>query len=358
MKKRLIILEYHHLGDALLSFPFIRAASAEYEVWVHCRPELKEVFNLVIRQERILTWSPPWMIKKRWNYSDFLDQGILLSRIGAEVIVSAWADVRVHYLMKLSRTPTRISFPMNRVNYFTWKAAFKKNQLLTGMLFSFLQDMFKRQKMLTRKLQRSHLEQAHWKDWEQLGHSLELTVSMEAPWFNVPQVEVEIKTGSDRPARWLIHVGARLPEKRWSLDKFQELAENYLEKNKREWVCLGLEEHNGESPAFLNQHKQGMSSWADLVSLMTQVDAVLCHDTSVAHLASAMGKRVVTLFGKMPPCWFAPYGNEKWVIAHEGIDNFQLGTGKSLVSEITVSEVQEMMERVDGDFNPWQSSQP
>ena len=38
MKPRLLIVELHHLGDAVLSLPFVRAAARTHEVHVLCRP--------------------------------------------------------------------------------------------------------------------------------------------------------------------------------------------------------------------------------------------------------------------------------------------------------------------------------
>jgi heptosyltransferase-2 len=43
-------------------------------------------------------------------------------------------------------------------------------------------------------------------------------------------------------------------------------------------------------------------------------DAVLCHDSFPAHLAAALGKPVVTIFGSGEPDWFAPFNNRQRVV--------------------------------------------
>ena len=41
---------------------------------------------------------------------------------------------------------------------------------------------------------------------------------------------------------------------------------------------------------------------------------MLCHDSLPAHLAAALGKRVVTIFGSGEPDWFAPWSNRDRVV--------------------------------------------
>ena len=40
----------------------------------------------------------------------------------------------------------------------------------------------------------------------------------------------------------------------------------------------------------------------------------MCGDTGSAHIAAALGTRVVTIFGRTDPARLAPYGQEKWVV--------------------------------------------
>ena len=47
MKPRLLVVELHHLGDAVMSLPLVRGAAARYEVHVLCRPASGEVYRLL-----------------------------------------------------------------------------------------------------------------------------------------------------------------------------------------------------------------------------------------------------------------------------------------------------------------------
>ena len=53
---------------------------------------------------------------------------------------------------------------------------------------------------------------------------------------------------------------------------------------------------------------------ASLAAALHGADAVLCHDSLPAHLAAALGKPVVTIFGSGEPDWFAPWNNRDRVV--------------------------------------------
>ena len=55
-------------------------------------------------------------------------------------------------------------------------------------------------------------------------------------------------------------------------------------------------------------------SLAEFFSIVDAVDYVVCNDTGVSHVAAALGKRVVCIFGANLPQWFAPYHNLDLVV--------------------------------------------
>jgi ADP-heptose:LPS heptosyltransferase len=67
-------------------------------------------------------------------------------------------------------------------------------------------------------------------------------------------------------------------------------------------------------PCCLVENKRETPDWCSLVTAVAGVDAIVSHDTAVAHLGAALGKKVVALFGSRSTCWFAPYGNECYVV--------------------------------------------
>jgi ADP-heptose:LPS heptosyltransferase len=109
-----------------------------------------------------------------------------------------------------------------------------------------------------------------------------------------------------------VHTRARVPSKQWPVERWREL--------------LGRQEV-GEHFALIELVPPGMEPIAPafarciptpdlpaLVEALQQADAVLCHDSLPAHLAAALGKPVVTIFGSGEPDWFAPWQNRKRVV--------------------------------------------
>lgn len=311
MKPRLLLLEFHHLGDAVLSLPFIRCAMGKYEVWVCCRPVQKSVFEMILPSENILVWEPFWTGGHLWNHKDMAETGRRLKALQAGVVVCGWADPRVHLLMLSSGAARRVGFPLNRVNYFSWKAAGTVNRFWLGKLFQWAAGLLCGKALLTDALQRESWEQAHWRDWQQVGTALNLEVSMRTPWVSLFQESVgSVVSGR----KWLLHVGARLPEKRWPVEGFVDVVKNFLEPEKLDWVCVAPAGEGGALPACLQEKRVQTPDWGALLEEVGKANAVLCHDSAVAHLAAALGKPVVSLFGNRPSCWFAPYGSEHLVV--------------------------------------------
>ena len=53
MKSRLLVVELHHLGDAVMSLPFVRGAQQRFEVHVLCRPATRAVYELDRKSTRL-----------------------------------------------------------------------------------------------------------------------------------------------------------------------------------------------------------------------------------------------------------------------------------------------------------------
>jgi ADP-heptose:LPS heptosyltransferase len=331
MKPRLLLLEFHHMGDAILSFPFIRGAEKIFDVWVFCRPCLRDVYEMVLPRERILAWEVFGAEGKSWEWRQgrlFLRQ---LEELGIHVAVCGWADPRVQALMVLCGARVRVGFPMTAGNYFTWKAAGVRNRLWQGKCAEKLLRMFLRKPLLTHPLQRHSWEQAHWKDWDQVGRACGMELSWETPWVDLPPVSCQYD--------WLLHLGARLPEKRWPVSGFTGVVEEYLNPAGLDWVCVAAEAESEGLPSRLKKNQIRTPKWTNLVKAVARSKAVLTHDTAVAHLAAAMGKQVVALFGAQPTTWFAPYGNEQHVVTSPG-------AGRDLLAGLTQEQVIEKMKAV------------
>ena len=55
----------------------------------------------------------------------------------------------------------------------------------------------------------------------------------------------------------------------------------------------------------------------ELLAVMAQVDVAFGPDSGALHLAAALGKPVVSLWGATSPLRSTPWGSERWTVAGE-----------------------------------------
>ena len=329
-KPNLLIFELRMIGDAIMSLPFIRAAQEKYNVFVCCQPSVSEVFRLLLPEEQIIPWRPPWIDEARqYDIVQRKNAGMIsvlqrLQSVRAQTALCGWADTRVHVLMALTGAETRIGFPMEKRNFYASELPWRRRQIYIGKGMNFLGGLCLCRELLTKKLHRNDYFQHHVEDWRQLAEELDLKWSTALPWFSAPAASLPANVSdwlqaarSQRQKIWLLHPGARTPERRWPMERFCALVEQTFVRQgiplividpmesplPREWVPGALIYRPG--------------SLAEFFSLVSAVDCVVCNDTSVSHAAAALGKRVVCVFGPDLPQWLGPYHNLDLVVQND-----------------------------------------
>ncbi|MET8340449.1 glycosyltransferase family 9 protein [Streptosporangium canum] len=120
---------------------------------------------------------------------------------------------------------------------------------------------------------------------------------------------------SRRPASVVLHPGATAPARRWPPERFA-LVSLALRQAGHEVVITGSagERVLAEQVASLACLPEacvlaGRTGLRDLVALVARARLVVCGDTGVAHLASALATPSVVLFGPVSPAlWGPPHG--------------------------------------------------
>ena len=361
-KPVLALFEWHHLGDSVLALPYVRAAELQYEVHVFCRPEAAEIFHFILPESRVHGCEPHWctggMLSSLQSLGDCRSILEQIRSVAPDVAVCAWSDPRVFSLMARAGIARRVGFPVTKQNYFTWEVALEKSRLMQARLYSLLATLFHGRALLTEKVNRVDYHQGHWEDWRQLGEATDVPVSMQLPWF-VPQIPLSAeiasciaKIKSDGRKVWLVHPGARLAVKRWPSARFSKLAAARLKSGGAAVLMIDPPDGNVVSEGIPSDYRFRAASPGVLAALIHASDAVLCHDSFPAHLAAALGKPVVTLFGDMPDCWFAPYGNREFVVKTHNKERLATRKGlekrgATLLDAVTVESVLEAMSRVE-----------
>ena len=322
MKPRLLVVELHHLGDAVLSVPFVRGAARTFEVHVLCRPAAEEIYRLCARPVKVHAWEPPWADEARAGALSVLkavrSRGRALRAPQFDAAVCAWADARVSVLIAETRASRRVGFPMTRGNYYAADAPWRRRRLVAGRLIEAAWKIsHPGVPLLTHPLHRASGAQPHLRCWEQLAEATGISCDCTVPWFEPAPpsgtVEEFCRDAHRRGQQVLaFHAEARLPSKQWPHERWKELIGSPAVSDRfavMELIPPGAAP-SGTAGAFSVQ----TPSVAVLISALAASDAVLCHDSLPAHLAAALGKPVVSIFGAGEPDWFAPWRNRERVV--------------------------------------------
>ena len=121
-------------------------------------------------------------------------------------------------------------------------------------------------------------------------------------------------TGS---ARWVVlQPGARWLNKRWPAEHFAELVRRVATENDAvRFVILGGKEDAALGDAIARAAPQrclnlaGKTSLPEMIEWVRLCDLVLTNDTGPMHVAAALGKPLVALFGPTEPRRTGPYGH-------------------------------------------------
>lgn len=309
MKPRLLVVELHHLGDAVMSLPFVRGAQTKFEVHVVCRQASCAIYESMVKPPIVHEWEPPWVDDRpcgAWQaVTAARDEGRILRPLDFAAAACVWADVRAGILASEARAAQRVGFPMTRGNYYAADLPWRRQLRWSGVALEILWRItHPGQPLLTRRLYRESPDQPHSRCWEQIAAALEIPCDYTIPWIRADRAGDSAR--GSRPVL-AIHANARLPSKQWSVDRWRDLLAAPEVKHGFELIEIVPAGAAGVTANDVRKiHTPDLSA---LVSALDSADAVLCHDSFPAHLAAAMGKPVVTIFGSGESDWFAPWNN-------------------------------------------------
>jgi ADP-heptose:LPS heptosyltransferase len=281
---------------------------------VLCRAASSAVYQLLAHPPIIHAWEPPWGDDQPFDLWQALAaarrKGRTLRMLSFDAAVCAWADARVEILMAETRATRRVGFPMTRGNYYAAKLPWRQRRRFFGRALEILwRALHPNTPLLTQWLHRESPRQPHFRCWQQIAEALDVPYDVSVPW-----IAAKDNTAQQRGPRPVlaVHAHARLPSKQWPLHRWRELAAATPLTEKFEIVEILPEGADPVTPDKVR--KISTPSLVSLVTALQGADAVVCHDSFPAHLAAALGKPVVTIFGSGEPDWFAPWNNRDHVV--------------------------------------------
>jgi heptosyltransferase-1 len=290
---KILLLKPSSLGDVIQAVPVLRLLKRHWPAsdiywWLAAdlAPLLEADSDLsgIIRFERE-RWRAPW----RWH----------------EVFrsVRRMRDERFDLVIDLQG--------LARSGFFAW--------LAQGGLTIGLDDPREGAALFYDQIVRRPSTLTHAVDWYlQVVRELRVPVSRDFVWLP-PRAEVAQAVQEKwRPAgaRWLVlNPGARWSNKRWPVEYFAALTRRLAaECRELRFVILGGKEDADRGRAIAQGAPERCLDLAGRTSLPEMIEwirlgvAVVTNDTGPMHVAAALGKRVVALFGPTEPRRTGPYG--------------------------------------------------
>lgn len=124
----------------------------------------------------------------------------------------------------------------------------------------------------------------------------------------------------------LIAPGSGAREKCWHWENFVQIAADLTSRGLEPVFLLGPAEQERFEPSVLQAFRTypllENLSLTQVLQALTQADIFVGNDSGISHLAAAMGKRTLVLFGPTNPAQYAPRG-EKVTIRHLPPPQFQ-----------------------------------
>ena len=150
-----------------------------------------------------------------------------------------------------------------------------------------------------------------------------------------------------------IHPGASLPEKRWPVEKFAEVARDLARRPATRVIAFSDPEGYGATLASCDGVISRTTTLRELVALIARCDVLVCNDSGPMHLAGGLGTPTVAVFASGVARWFAPVGNGHEIVT--GGDDARTGDG---IDGVSPDRVLAAVDRLLSPMRPSDKSRP
>jgi ADP-heptose:LPS heptosyltransferase len=285
--EHVLVVRPDGLGDVVLSGPAVRAIAADAtRVTFLAGPRGAGVAALLPGVDQVLSWSPPW-IDQHPAPVDSHDINLLVRRLAA-----LGAD-RALVLTSFHQDPLPTALVL-RLAGVRWIGAMSEDY--PGSLLDL------------RAAPPGDLPEPERNLWlvRQAGHDLppgddgRLRVDVPRPGVRSPG-----------PLRVVLHPGTSAPARAWPPRSYADLA-HLLSAQGYEVLVSGSADERGLCSLVAGSVATSLAAGTDppgLARLLADADVVVAGNTGPAHLATAVGSPVVSLFAPtVPAARWAPYG--------------------------------------------------
>lgn len=128
-----------------------------------------------------------------------------------------------------------------------------------------------------------------------------------------------VQSGETRPLV-VLHPGANWPHKRWPTDRFAALADRLIASHGAQVVITGGPDDRPLAEAIQQRMRQpptllaGRTTLRALAACLECAQLIIAADTGVLHMACALHRPVVALYGPTSPALTGPLGDPKRIV--------------------------------------------
>lgn len=287
MKTKFLILRFSSIGDIILTTPVVRCLKLQY-------PEA-EVHFATKKQFKVLVENNPYIDKY------FLLDGPLNTFVEALKEENYNYVIDLHNNLRTSVIKYRLgkpSFSYNKLNYEKW--------LLVNLKINRMPDV--------------HIVDRNLKTVESLGV---INDNKGLDYFIPPQHEVDLTDAiGDTPTFVAYAIGGQHFTKKLPIGRMIDLCS----KINKKIVLLGGKEDEPNGDVIANAlgdkifNACGKYNLNQSASILKKAEYVISHDTGLMHIASALKKRIVSVWGNtVPEFGMYPYQTQFSIIENKGL---------------------------------------
>jgi heptosyltransferase-2 len=302
--ERILVVELWNIGDVVLAMPFLaqlRTLFPTARITMLARPHAKTILAGTGLVDEFIETELGWT-ERATRFNPLAYNWRELRRVRRElqgrqfdIAFKCRMHIREHLVLAMSGAKRRVAFAFGRGD-----------------------------RVLTDAIPIGDPDRHKVADWFELLKPFGGPVASETPRLKVDASErrwaTEFLSGhgisiTDRIVG--IHPGASVPGKRWPLERFAEVA-SALAKRSHVRVLAFVEPGGyGDSLARAERVITAKVRLRELVALIDRCDVLLCNDSGPMHIAGALGRPTVAVFGSGIEQWFSPLGEGHYLLTVE-----------------------------------------
>ena len=311
--KRILVIKPSSLGDIIHTFPAVTALKKEFPDsvidWL-VNPEFSEIVAMCPAVDNCI----PFERKKLGSFSKFLSEILKLKKsLSAsyyDFIIDFQGLMRSSMVTKLADAGRIYGFakPREQVSTFFYtdrvavsdkaKHAIEKNMELVGAVIG----------------RKAELPENYLLIPDELKSRLAEILKRE----NISQDDYKIG----------MVIGARWESKKWPDEFFVSVCDELGRLNSDSKIILIGAPSDSENSSFILEHSEngslvslvGKTSMTELLVLIDACDVILTNDSGPMHIAAALDKRTIAMFGPTDPEKTGPFGDNSLVLSAENLD--------------------------------------